>query len=342
MPMLDVFNSDAFSVVSLTDAINKLKFVPGYLGSRGLFSESGVTTTAIAIESKNNVLSLVPPTPRGGPGITLDKGKRSMLSINVPHFEVNDAVYAEEVQNIRPFGQETGEDSVMRLVGERMQVDGQSHEATIEYSRIGAVKGVVTYADGSALNLYTTFDVAQPAEIGFDLSNANPTDGILRKTCAGVTRQVAALLDGTPFTGLEALCGDAFYDALIMHKEVRDTYKNYQAAAELRSGYVDSSGQTFGSFPFGGILWTNYRGQVGAQAFIDPDKCHIYPTGVPGLFRTYFAPADYMETVNTLGQPRYAKQYAMPNDKGINLDVQTNNLNICTRPGVLIQGRRAA
>src|SRR5438445_8987216 len=139
MPMLDIFNGDAFSVVSLTDAINKLKFVPGYLSGSGLFTESGVTTTAVAIESKNNVLTLIPPTPRGGPGVTLDKGKRSMLSINVPHFEVNDAVMAEEVQNIRPFGQENGEDSVMRLVGERMQTDGQSHEATMEYSRIGAV-----------------------------------------------------------------------------------------------------------------------------------------------------------------------------------------------------------
>lgn len=341
MPMLDVFNSDAFSVVSLTDAINKLKFVPGYLGSSGLFSESGVTTTSIAIESKNNVLSLVPPTPRGGPGITLDKGKRSMLSVNVPHFEVNDAVMAEEVQNIRPFGQESGEDSVMRLVGERMQVDGQSHEATIEYSRIGAVKGVVTYADGSTLNLFTTFGVAQQPELGFDLSNPNPADGILRKTCAGVIRTTAAALDGTPFTGLEAICGDNFFDALIMHKEVRATYMNYQAAAELRQAYI-SAGQTFGSFPFGGIQWTNYRGQVGAQAFIDPDKCHIYPTGVPGLFRTYFAPADYMETVNTLGQARYARQYVMQNNKGVHLDVQTNNLNLCTRPTALIQGRRTA
>ncbi|MHC2534212.1 major capsid protein [Bradyrhizobium diazoefficiens] len=339
MPMLDIFNSDAFSVTSLTDAINKLKFVPGYLGSRGLFTESGVTTTSVAIEQKNNVLALVPPTPRGGPGVTLDKGKRSLLSINVPHFEVNDAVYAEEVQNIRPFGQESGEDSVMRLVGERMQTDGQSQEATIEYSRIGAVKGIVTYADGSTLNLYTLFGVAQPAEVDFDLDNAAPAQGALRKLCANVTRTIATALDGTPFSGVEAICGDKFYDDLIAHPEVRETYKNWTAAEELRQGYV-SAGQIYGSFPFGGILWTNYRGQVGTTPFIDPDKCHIFASGVPGLFRTYFAPADYFDTVNTLGQPRYARQYMMANNKGVHLDVQTNNLNICTRPGTLIQGKR--
>jgi hypothetical protein len=28
---------------------------------------------------------------------------------------------------------------------------------------------------------------------------------------------------------------------------------------------------------------------------------------VPGLFRTYYAPADYIETVNTIGQRLYVK-----------------------------------
>ena len=35
-PILDVFSSDAFSFVTLTDSINKLPFVPGRLGALGL------------------------------------------------------------------------------------------------------------------------------------------------------------------------------------------------------------------------------------------------------------------------------------------------------------------
>ena len=42
-----------------------------------------------------------------------------------------------------------------------------------------------------------------------------------------------------------------------------------------------------------------------------------------------------IETVNTMGKPRYVKQYEMPNDKGINLDTQMNALNMCTKPSVL-------
>lgn len=38
--------------------------------------------------------------------------------------------------------------------------------------------------------------------------------------------------------------------------------------------------------------------------------------GAPGLFITRFAPADYMETVNTPGLPRYMKQIVQRNGKG--------------------------
>src|SRR5690606_15672975 len=99
-PMLDIFNDDAFSVTNLTDAINEITFVPGRIGQLGLFQADSVDTTTIAIEKKGDILVLVPPTPRGGPGTTVDKEKRDVRALVIPHFEINDAIYAEEVQNV--------------------------------------------------------------------------------------------------------------------------------------------------------------------------------------------------------------------------------------------------
>ena len=93
-----------------------------------------------------------------------------------------------------------------------------------------------------------------------------------------------------------------------------------------------------GSFDFGGITWANYKG--GGTIGIDTNKCHLFPTGVPGLFRTVYGPADYIETVNTPGQRLYAKQWEMMNGKGVNLEFQMNALHYCTRPRVLIPGKR--
>lgn len=341
--MLDIFRSNpAFNVVNLTIAINKQKFVPGRLGQLGLFGPGrGITTTTVVVEEENGQFKLLSPSPRGAPGETIGKNKRKLRPLSVPHFEVNDGVFAEEVQGVRAFGSETALETVMGKVAERNRdVILPSFSATEEYQRIGAVKGIITYADGSTVSLFDAFEVAQPDEIDFDLDNANPTPGILRQMCAGVTRSMGEALEVTPFSGIHAFCGDAFFDDLIKHPEVRATYLNQQAAGELRQGYVSADGLSWGSFEFGGIRWENYRGQVGSTKFVDTDKVHFVPLGAPGFFDTVYAPADYIETVNTVGKRLYAKQYEMQNGKGVHYDVQMNPLSYCTRPNALLRGKR--
>lgn len=336
--MLDIFRGDAFGVVPLTDTINRPLFQPGRVGAMGLFLETSVSTIDIAIEERDGVLIIVPPTPRGGPGTTLPKPRRGIRVLRAPHFEINDAIMAEEVQGVRAWGTEDQVEMVMDKVSERLQIHRGSMEVTMEYSRVGAVVGVVTYADGTTLDLFDEFGVTQDAEIDFNLDSP-ATTGQLRKLCAQILRQLSVTLGGVPFSGIYALCGDAFFDDLIANAEVRATYLNNPFAPQLREQYI-RNGQSYGSVEFGGITFENYRGYVGGVGFINTDKCHLFPVGVPNLFRTYLAPADYVETVNRPGQRMYAKQYIMPNDKGIHMDVQMNPLNICTRPKALLRGRR--
>lgn len=333
--MLDIFKGDAFSVISLTDAVNAIPYVP--TGLAPLFQTTSVSTLSIAIEKKAGVLTLVSPTPRGGPGSTIDKQKRAAFDLRVPHFQRDDAIMADEVQGVRAWGEESVVETVMGKVAARLSDHSQDFEATAEYHRIGAVKGVVTYADGSTLDLFDTFGVIQEGEVDFDLDNAAPASGALRKKCATTERLIARALGGIPYAGIGAECGDAFWDDLIAHSEVRATFLNQAAASELRTGAV------FQSFNFGGILWRNYRGATSGDtgtAFVHTDKAHLYPLGTPGLFRCVYAPADYIETVNTMGQRLYVKQYEMPNGKGIHLEVQTNALHYCTRPASLIKAKR--
>jgi Phage major capsid protein E len=77
MPALDIFGSSAFTMVSLTDAINKMPYVPGRIGQLGLFREQGVSTTSVMIEDREGSLNLVETTARGAPAVqnTTDKGE---------------------------------------------------------------------------------------------------------------------------------------------------------------------------------------------------------------------------------------------------------------------------
>jgi hypothetical protein len=142
-------------------------------------------------------------------------------------------------------------------------------------------------------------------------------------------------MGNAPFRGVYAFASDAFWDALIKNSEVRATYLQQQEASQLREGVA------YSTLNFGGITFENYRGS-GATPFVIADKAHFFPYGSPGLWRTVYAPADYIETVNTIGLPRYSKQFPMPNDKGINLEVQMNPLSYNTRPGTLVQGKLQA
>jgi len=161
----------------------------------------------------------------------------------------------------------------------------------------------------------------------------------VRQICGQAINVIEDALDATSYDGVDVYCGRTFWLNLIEHKSVRETYLNTVQAAELRG---DPSGY---EFEFGGLTFKRYRtGSKAAAAnaagarFIADTECRFVVRGVPGLFITRFAPADYVETVNTLGLPRYAKQIPMRNGKGIELEVQSNPINLCTQPAVLLKG----
>ena len=94
-----------------------------------------------------------------------------------------------------------------------------------------------------------------------------------------------------------------------------------------------------GSSMFGGITFRRYRG--GAGFGVATDKAVFYPEAVDGLFEIYHAPADTFETVNTLGQPLYARMIPdRDRDEWVRLEIESNPLPICTRPQVLRSARR--
>ena len=136
-------------------------------------------------------------------------------------------------------------------------------------------------------DLYNEFGVTAVTPINFALSNASTA---VRKKCSQLVRTMSQTLGGVAFTSVYGLCGDTFWDDLIDHAEVRDTYR-YQEGVRLREGVV------FSTLKYGGITFENYRGWIGGGTdagdtvtpFIDPNEAHFFPLGTPNLFKTFFA-----------------------------------------------------
>ncbi len=334
-PSMDVFEGSAFDMRSLTAALNEEPYVPGQVGSLGIFAESGITTTRVMIERRGGTVALVPTTPRGGPGTQNVQDKRDMVSLEVPHLQLDDAVNADEIQGIRAFGSENQLQTIQALVNEKNAAMARKHDMTMEFHRLGAIRGIVYDADGSSVlfDLATLFGESLPGTVDFDLDAASPASGVLRTVCSGVIRTIAGALGGLRFTSIHGLCGSLFMDQLMAHANFTETHV-YREGAVLRLG-VPYTQQNFG-----GITFEEYRGDSAGDVAIADGEVQIFPVGVPDLFITRYAPADYEETVNTVGLPRYGDQRPDPSapKKRRILEVQTNPMHICTRPRVLVNG----
>lgn len=328
---LDIFSSDAFSVFEMTKAINSTPFRPTRIQQMGLFEEEGITTTSVGIELNDETFTLVPDSPRGGIPDPVALDKRKMIQLKVPHLPQVGAVYADSVQNVRAFGAmdnalETAQNAVNRVLAKaRRRLD-----LTIEYHRIGALKGQVLDYDGATVlyNLYTLFGVSQQTQdMVLDTTTTNPM-----AKAAEIIGKIEDALGGITYDHIHAFCSPSFFTKLISHVLVKETFLGWQRAQR----YLEDDFR-FGGFPMGGIIWEVYRGKVGAVDFIPTAKAYAFPVGVPDMFITNYAPADYVETVNTVGLPYYSKQEPKRMGKGIDIEAQSNPLNINTRPRAVIE-----
>lgn len=330
MPTLDIFNDDAFSVHSLTKAINTVtegQAVPTMLDP--LFTEEGVSTTTVSIEMENGELSLVADQPRGAPGQVVVGDKRTLIPFNALHLPVTGTVRADEVQNVRAFGTETEVQTVQALVNKRLEKMRAKIDATIAYHRLGAVTGIIMDADGQKVlvNLFQKFGLQQQSQV---MALGTGTTDVAQKIRDAMRKSEDNLAGATMITGWLGICGRGFYDAFVGHDKVKAAFDRWNDGQFLRDDMRKG-------FTFQEVVWKEYYGKVGGVQFIDTDDAYLIPITAEGIFSTTYSPADYMETVNTLGLPYYAAQERLDFNKGVQLEAQSNPLTICTRPRAVIK-----
>lgn len=339
MITMDVFKTDAFNAISLSAAVDKMGFVPSFLGSMaGLFDPVPVRTTDIIIEARSTDAAVIQTSPRGAPPNRKAGETRDARNFKTRRIAISDRIMADELQNMRAFGSETELQTVQAEVARRMMLLRRDVELTLENLRLGCVQGTVLDADGSTIYAWDT-ELGQtiPTEVDWDLDNASPGSGVVRTACNVARRSIIRGLKGLGGANVRvaALCGDTFWDNLTAHSEVRQTYLNWQAAADLRTGTA------FSSFRYGDIDFYNYRGtDDGSTVGVHTDKAKFFPVGA-GIFKMAYAPHASFDFVNTLGQPVYAG--IVPDAQRnayADVEVYSYPLPVCTMPQALYRARR--
>jgi len=328
MASMDVFLDDAFSLSSLTAAIQEQKHVPGRIGALGLFDNKGINSTSLSIEKDGAILKLVASADRGAPGMVVNGTKRTLIPFNTLHLPQQSTIMADEILGVRAFGSESEAQAVQTVVAGRQATHRRQLDATFEHLMIGAIKGKLVDADGSSelLDLFTSFSISQKTH-----SLVLGTEGTkVRQKVTELSDKIEDELGGVSFTGIRVFCGRNYFKNLTNHPKVEQAFERYNAGEMLRN-------DARGGFEFAGVIFEQYRGQVGANKFIGDDEAYAVPEGVADLFIGRFAPANYMETVGTNGMPYYTKFEPLKMNKGIELESQSNPIMLCTRPNAIIK-----
>ncbi len=339
--MQNPFTNRAFTTASLTAAINLLPNRYGKLESLKLMPVKSVRTRQIIVQERNGVLTLLPTLPPGSPGTVGMRGKRKARSFVVPHIPHDDVVLPEEVSGVVPFGVDLSNaaevaqgylETISNVMAGHLETMRNKHAITLEHLRMGALKGVILDSDGTELyDLFDEFDIT-PKLINCAL---NVPETNVKTKLAEVLRHIEDNLRGEYMTGGHVLCSPEYFDSLTSHGKVEKAFETFQNGAvlinDMRAG-----------FTYGGLTFEEYRGQATdlegtTRRFIAPGEAHCFPLGTIDTFATYAAPADFNESVNTMGQLLYAKQEPRKFDRGTDIHTQSNPLPMCHRPGVLVR-----
>ncbi|MFV3077970.1 major capsid protein [Niveispirillum fermenti] len=341
----DIVNGRPFSPITLTDHINQVPFVPGFLGSLGsrLFSAEGVVDHTVAMTGVTGTIDIIATSARGSPAHQGTNPKQGLLpSLPVAHIKKERTATADEIQAALTMAAMTGEpefQSIQGLLFEQMEGPfglRQEFNLTHEYHRLGGIQGLVLDKDGSPLyDWYDYFSVAAPADVEINFSAFTAEDTDFEQRCIELSREITLELNGLPFTGmtLMSLCHSGFYDRVRNNKEVVFARRNRDMGKE---GDVFVGGVAFKSFRYGGITWVDYQGTPDGKVGIAQDTARLFPVDVPGLFRQLYGPPDVIGYTRIKGPPIFSfMPPSRQTERMMTQEAQSNVLTVCTRPMAL-------
>lgn len=330
--------ANLFTAADLSRSINITPNKYGRTMEMGLFPIQGVATSTILIEEANGSLCLLATEgsgiTAGTPGSVGKEKKRNIRSFVIPKIVHEDVVQTKDVAAVRAFG---GNEmlQVATLMNQRLLNMRGKHDITHEWLRMGALSGNILDADGSTViyNLFTEYNISQKT-VDFALGTAG-TD--IKAKCLTVVRWIEDNLLGDVMDHVHCLCSPEFFDAFTSHANVKAAFANYQEAAQRLGGDMRKG------FSFAGIVFEEYRGNAtgsdGAnKKFITAGDARFFPVGGQSTFQQFVGPADFVESVNQLGQVYYAKSEPHRFGRGWDLHTQSNPLPLCMRPAVLVRG----
>jgi len=342
--------------VELTDILQELPRNISIIDQLGLFEEYRVTQKKIEIQRNQYSNHLIKDKNWEAKADTMvSKPKRGFIQLPIPNFALQDAIKPQDIDGVAQVNsihEAAGLETVMNVRIEKLSYMNNAFDLTQDVARmqlitkgtVYAPEGTLATSYGDTVDFYQEFGVTRQTH---DLKLTGSNDP--RKSCSELVRKMREALrnaTGGNYSKLVLLCGTDFFDAVYTNPFVTEAIKYFQQdlnklllkTPDVAAGYpadfrtVELWGLVFIDAGTGG-----YEDADGVfQPWIEADKAVALPTGVRGMFKTYFAPANTFTSVNKTASDRYYFERLNDEDDLIQMKVESNFMSVLLYPAAVM------
>ena len=332
--------ANPFEIVDRTNDINLIPNTWGLINELGIFVEESVAQNTITFESTAGTLALIPDQIRGARNNVNKDDNRIIKAFSLTHHPLDDYITPQDIQGKRAYGQPNAAETLAAVRGRKLERIRMSHAWTLEAARCQALTAGTVYAPNGtvSVNWFTSFGVTQKV---VDFALQTSTTNVLAKIEEVIAHQQDNLGNGGQMTGVVALCSPEFFGKLIAHDSVKAAYQFYASTQEPLRQRLGGANTMYREFQHGGMRFVEYRGQYNGSRLIPAGDAVFVPMGVSDLFVTYFSPANKFDFVNTMGEEAYAFEYTDPKGEKIEIQTESNFINVLRRPAGVVRGYTA-
>jgi hypothetical protein len=327
--------TNPFEIVDLTNEVNLIPNQWGKLREDGLFAEESIAQNTLNFESTSGTIAVIPDQVRGARNNVNKDDNRIVKAFSLTHHPLDDYITPQDIAGKRAYGSDNVE-TADAVTARKLARIRMNHAITLEAARWHTLTtGTQFNPSGTigSLNFFTDFGVTQKS-IDFVLSTAGTE--VQEKSEEGIAHIQDNILSGEVATGFTVYCSPEFFGKLIKQAGVKEAYKYYTSTQEVLRQRAGGTG-VYRSFVHGSVTYVEIRGSYNGSRHIPANEGVMVPTGTLDCFKTFFGPANKFGLTNTLGEQAYVWQYRDAKDTKIELESESNFLNLLARPQVVVK-----
>lgn len=325
--------ANPFEIVDRTNDINLIPNTWGLINELGIFSEESVAQNTITFESTSGTISVIPDQIRGARNNVNKDDNRIIKAFSLTHHPLDDYVTPQDVAGKRAYGSDNVEtkDAVLARKLARVRMN---HAITLEAARAQAlVLGTQFSPNGTiTTDYYSDFGIIRK-NIDFVLGTAGTE--VNEKSEEAIAHIQDNMMSGEVADNFVCICSPEFFAKLIKQAGVKEAYKYYASVQEPLRNRQGTG--LYRRFVHGGMEFVEYRASYNGSRLIPANEAYIVPRGTLDSFKTFFGPANKFDLVNTLGEKLYAWTYTDAKGEKIDIQTETNFLNLLAKPAICVK-----